>query len=100
MGIREMSDKETKNKNSLEKQYFEEARSWDESTNDLLKKSNKRAWIVACAFGTVAVLEACAIITMMPLKTIEPFIIRVDNNTGYTDVVSKLAKTDGKTEDF
>jgi type IV secretion system protein VirB8 len=83
---------------SLEKQYFAEATAWDKGMQGILNKSNKRAWIVAFCFTSVAVLEAFALIAVMPLKTIEPFVIRVDNNTGYTDVVSTLTNTQGEIE--
>ena len=87
------------NKPSLEKQYFQEACSWDQSFSDMLKKSNKKAWCVAFGCACIALLEASALISMMPLKTIEPFVIRVDNNTGYTDVISKLSQTSGDIEE-
>ena len=80
---------------SFDKKYFAEATAWDEGLHNMLKKSNKRAWIVAFCFTSIAVLEACALLALMPLKTVEPFVIRVDNNTGYTDVVSTLTKTQG-----
>lgn len=84
---------------SLEKEYFAQATAWDEGLHDMLNKSNKRAWIVAFCFTSVAVLEGFALLALMPLKTVEPFVIRVDNNTGYTDVVSTLTNTQGEIEE-
>jgi type IV secretion system protein VirB8 len=84
---------------SLQKEYFEQATAWDKGLSDLLHKSNKRAWIVAFCFTSIAVLEACALLALMPLKTVEPFVIRVDNHTGYTDVVSNLTNTQGEIEE-
>jgi type IV secretory pathway component VirB8 len=78
---------------SLEKHYFAEATAWDEGLQGMLNKSNKRAWMISFCFMAIAILEAFALIAVMPLKTIEPFVIRVDNNTGYTDVVSKIPAT-------
>jgi type IV secretion system protein VirB8 len=83
---------------SPEKHYFAEATAWDEGLQGMLNKSNKRAWIISFCFMAIAILEAFALIAVMPLKTIEPFVIRVDNNTGYTDVVSTLTKTQGEIE--
>lgn len=82
-------------KASLEKQYFEEARSWDADTNARVKRSERRAWTMVWALLCVAVLEAVGIASLLPLKTVEPFVIRVDNNTGVTDVISTLTETDG-----
>ncbi len=78
---------------SLEKEYFAQATAWDKGLHNMLNKSNKRAWIVAFCFTSIAVLEGFALLALMPLKTIEPFVIRVDNNTGYTDVVSNIPAT-------
>lgn len=79
----------------LEKQYFEEANQWDHSINESRAKSEKRAWRVGMVASAIAALEALAIVTMLPLKTVEPFVIRVDNNTGMVDVISTLAESDG-----
>lgn len=85
-----------KSKATLEKEYFKEARSWDEDTTARIKRSEKRAWLVACAAIVLAVIEGFAIASMAPLKTVEPFVVRVDNNTGLVDVISVLAETDGE----
>jgi len=85
-------------KAALEKQYFEEARSWDSELSNEIQSSKKKAWLVAIAATTIAVLEAIAIASLAPLKTVEPFIVRVDNNTGVVDVISTLTKTDGQIE--
>lgn len=90
-------DKESKAASAnVEKQYFKEARSWDEDKTDRTQRSEKRAWRVAGAVGVIAVLEAIGLVSLLPLKSVEPFIIRVDNNTGVVDVVSTLTETDGE----
>ncbi len=84
---------------ALERQYFDEARNWDQDTTARIKKSEKRAWFIAAVAVLVAVLEAGALATLSPLKSVEPFVIRVDNNTGVVDVVSTLAETDGEVKE-
>jgi type IV secretion system protein VirB8 len=91
-----MARKPEKTKAVLEKEYFKEARSWDEDTTARIRKSEKRAWRVAGVAIVIALLEGFAIASMAPLKTVEPFVVRVDNNTGLVDVVSVLAETDGE----
>jgi type IV secretion system protein VirB8 len=91
-----MAQKPEKSKAVLEKEYFKEARSWDEDTTARIKKSEKRAWLVAGVAIALAVIEGFALASMAPLKTVEPFVVRVDNNTGLVDVVSVLAETDGE----
>lgn len=83
---------------ALEKQYFDEANEWDADSLVRTKKSEKRAWLMAGSLLVIAVLEAFALASLAPLKTVEPFVIRVDNNTGAIDVVSTLTNTAGDIE--
>lgn len=72
--------------------YFEEAASWDADRAALAARSARRAWwIAASAFG-LAALSILALVLLMPLKRVEPFVIRVDNATGVVDVVPALTK--------
>lgn len=68
---------------------FDEAVDWE--TNHLLnvEQSERRAWKVAAASVVVAVLLAIAIFVMMPLKVVQPYVVRVDS-TGATDIVTTL----------
>ncbi len=75
--------------------YFTEATSWDADRASEARKSARRAWIVACAGWLCAVASAAAIALLTPLKSVEPFVIRVDNSTGIVDVVPVYA---GKAE--
>lgn len=100
MGLGKKLDKEKKPSSAaLEKQYFEEARSWDDDKTGRIERSEKRAWRVAAAVGVIAVLEAVGLVSLAPLKSVEPFVIRVDNNTGVVDVVSVLTETDGEVKE-
>ena len=51
------------------------------------------AWIVAVLLGgwLCALIIALALMLVMPLKRVEPFVIRVDNSTGVVDVVPVYA---------
>jgi type IV secretion system protein VirB8 len=75
--------------------YFGEAASWDADRANEARTSAKRAWIVAGAGWLCAVASAAAMILLTPLKSVEPFVIRVDNSTGIVDVVPVYA---GKAE--
>lgn len=91
-------DDKKRSKAAVEKEYFEESRSWDEDKMVRIERSEKRAWKVAFAFVCIAVLEGIGIASLAPLKSVEPFVIRVDNNTGVVDVVSTLTDTAGEVE--
>ena len=90
-----------KNKDSDSKEdkikinYFDEVKEWDASINHNLKKSERRAWWVATGASLIAIVSVFAVVGLTPLKSVEPFVIRVDNSTGYVDVISTLAETDG-----
>jgi type IV secretion system protein VirB8 len=75
--------------------YFEAARGWDFDRSQAVERSAKRAWRVAAAATLVTVLAMVAVAGLTPMKTVEPFVIRVDNATGVVDVVPALA---GKAE--
>jgi len=67
--------------------YFAEAASWDRDRVAMQRRSARVAWWVAGA-GWIASLALVAVLMMlMPLKKVEPFVIRVDNASGMVDVV-------------
>lgn len=68
--------------NSDHKDYFSNAASWAEDVNGSLRASRRRAFMVAGAAAAIAALEAVALIVMMPLKTVVPYTITVDRQTG------------------
>lgn len=81
---KELSDK------ALAAQYSREALSWETSREQSLLKSRKVAWIVAGAALVIAGIEAVAVAGLTPLKTVEPYVIRVDSSTGLVDVPQPL----------
>jgi type IV secretion system protein VirB8 len=71
--------------------YFAEARSWDADRKAQSQRTTRLALWVAAA-GWIGLLMACgALLLLMPLKRVEPFVIRVDNTTGILDVVPVYA---------
>lgn len=70
--------------------YYAEAASWSQDVNGALRTSRRIAWIVAVAAGSIAVLEAVALVAMMPLKTVVPYTITVDRQTGYVETAQAL----------
>ena len=66
------------------------AASWATSVNDDLKRSNRIAWIVAIIAALVALLEALALVFLVPLKTVEPYTLLVDRQTGHVETLAPL----------
>jgi type IV secretion system protein VirB8 len=71
--------------------YFEEALRWDTDRMAGIERGARLAWRSAAAGWFCAVTCGAALIALMPLKRVDPFVIRVDNSTGVVDVVPVYA---------
>lgn len=78
-----------KDKQSLD-EYFNQANSWEADRYKEAKKSAKRACIIAYFSFALTAVSVLAVALLTPLKTVEPFVIRVDNSTGIVDIVTAL----------
>lgn len=67
--------------------YFREAASWDADRIRAAHRSARVAWRVAAGGWVCALAGSAALLVLMPLKRVDPFIVRVDNSTGIVDVV-------------
>ena len=77
------------------KQYFTEARRWDQDRLAAALRSRRLAWAAAGVATALAVSATAAVTFLTPLKTSEPFVIRVDQATGAVDVVRGLSEETG-----
>jgi type IV secretion system protein VirB8 len=71
--------------------YLAEARSWDSDRVSRAYGSARTAWWFAGAGWICSLTVAAALMLLMPLKRVDPFVIRVDNRTGIVDVVPVYA---------
>ena len=67
--------------------YFREAAGWDADRISAARRSTRVAWRVAAAGWVCALAGSAALLVLMPLKRVDPFVVRVDNSTGIVDVV-------------
>lgn len=67
--------------------YFQEAATWDHDRVFSAQRSARVAWRVAGAGWICAVTGGASLLLLMPLKRVEPFVVRVDNSTGIVDIV-------------
>lgn len=77
------------------KRYFAEARRWDQDRLTAALRSRRTAWIVAGAASTLAVAATAAVALLAPLKTVEPFVVRVSEDTGAVEVMRGLSSDPG-----
>lgn len=70
--------------------YYREAGSWASDQINSLRKSRRAAWYVAGGAGAIALAEAAALALLLPLKTVEPYTLLVDRNTGFVQALAPL----------
>lgn len=71
--------------------YYKEAASWATDRNAALRSSRRTAWIVASLAMVVVILEAVALAVLLPLKTVVPYTLMVDRQTGYVQALDPIA---------
>ena len=69
---------------------YEVTDSWSVSVTDELEKSRRNAWIVACVSAAIALLLAIALVILLPLKTVVPYTLLVDRQTGSVEALAPL----------
>jgi len=87
-----------KMKNKKNKFNANEALNFESSRKDLITKSNKIAWSVTLGSSFITLLLALAIYLMLPLKTVELRVVKVDKN-GMVDILYELDETKIKTSE-
>jgi len=81
------------------KAVYDQGASWAADVHGSLRASRRLAWIVAAAATTIAVLEALALALLAPLKTVVPYTITVDRQSGYVETVRGLQPGGTLTQD-
>lgn len=71
----------------VEQAYIHAARYFENNIAKDLKKKVRNANWRSGFFGVLAFMSTAAVMGLTPLKTVENYIVRVDTNSGYTDVV-------------
>lgn len=70
--------------------WLDASKAWETDEIMRARASERRAWWVAGAGVFLAICGVLAVVLLTPLKTVEPFVVRVDKNTGATDIVTRL----------
>ncbi len=71
--------------------YFAEAVSWADERVIAERRMRRFAFAVAGVAGTVAVILAVAIMLLVPLKSVQPYVVTVDRQSGAVEVATTLA---------
>jgi type IV secretion system protein VirB8 len=70
--------------------YYEQAGSWAEDRINDTTRSRKIAWIVAIIAALIALAEAVALMVLTPMKTVVPYTLLVDRQTGHVQTLNPL----------
>src|SRR3546814_1944958 len=74
------------------KRYFQEARSWDQDRVRSALRPTRIAWTVAAVTSVLAAATIFAVSALAPLKTVVPYVIRINQTTGAVDVPTELTQ--------
>jgi type IV secretion system protein VirB8 len=71
--------------------YLAEAKSWDHDRLAAAQRSKRLAWTVAACAGGLAGLAVTAVAVLAPLKSVTPYVVRVDRASGAVEVMTGLS---------
>lgn len=71
-------------------EYYKAAESWADERTEADGRASRIALIVAGVATTVALLEAIALVLLIPLKIVEPYTLLVDRQTGFVQALKPL----------
>ena len=80
----------TKTPKVSEDAYYAAGGSWAQDRNDALRASRRVAWIVAGASLVVTLCLALTLVLLLPLKTVVPYTLMVDRQTGYVQALKPI----------
>lgn len=78
--------------------YYQSGDIWEQEIVKKAKRSRTLAWFVTMIFAGITLLSLLALVTLVPLKSFEPYIVEVDKNTGYLEVKTGLTRPANLTE--
>jgi type IV secretion system protein VirB8 len=62
--------------------FFEQARDWEADRITRIERSEKRAWLMVFVMCLVTATLVVALVTLLPLKKVVPFVYAIDRQTG------------------
>ena len=71
--------------------YYAAARSWADGQATTTARETRIAWRVAAGAALVAVILALTLLLLVPLKTVQPYVLTVDRQTGAVEPAMTLS---------
>lgn len=70
--------------------YYAAAVSWADERVTAERRMRRFAWIVAGVAGAIALILAIAMLLLVPLKSVEPYVVTVDRQTGAVQLATTV----------
>jgi type IV secretion system protein VirB8 len=67
--------------------YFGAAQDWEADKTRRIERSERRAWFVAKCSGLITAIAVVAIMALMPLKRVVPYVYSIDRQTGQLTIM-------------
>jgi len=74
-------------------EYYRQAESWADDRQSAADRSRRSAWIAAGVAASIALIEAFALLALIPLKRDVPYTLLVDRQTGYVQALEPLEES-------
>lgn len=85
--VKEFTSKQRRELNKETLNYLKSSNTFHASLVERAERSEKRAWRFSYASMVITLMAVGAVCGLTPLKELIPYTIRVNNNTGFTDIV-------------
>ena len=88
----EQSEKKVKKQTPVQASnaFIQSAKGFEKTRIESIKRSNKIAWGITGVAVIMTLVSVLAVAMLAPLKTVEPFVVRVDDSTGAVDIVTTM----------
>ncbi len=70
--------------------YYKLAGTWADGQLKSSARQTRIAWRVAAGAGAIALLLALTLMLLVPLKSVEPYVLTVDRQTGAVEAATSL----------
>lgn len=87
----EPTNEQKRELNARTREHFKQKQAFEKDRVGFYKTLSKVGFAVAFVGSIIGLAGVIAVTALTPLKTTEPFVIRVDNNTGFTDIVKPIS---------
>ncbi|MBU3587428.1 MAG: type IV secretion system protein [bacterium] len=87
-------------KKPLDGEFYDAAAHWETSRQEMLEKSEGRAWIIARVAVVITLLCLIGLLIMLPFYKVIPLVFQVDKTTGETQLIDATGSSTVQTNEL